>query len=105
LQTKLYTEDWIGLRTLDEAGRVKFVNVSGGHLGISHDDMKKHIVPYLKSQDPRMDSSKTSGKQGNQGETSKISNLQDPIMEGSSIYNWPLPVIDFFKEMMGITED
>ncbi|AEE80048.1 putative palmitoyl-protein hydrolase [Arabidopsis thaliana] len=46
-ETKLYTEDWIGLRTLDEAGKVKFVNVSGNHLQISHTDMKKHIVPYL----------------------------------------------------------
>ncbi|KAL6175849.1 hypothetical protein ACLB2K_052488 [Fragaria x ananassa] len=46
-QTDLYTEDWIGLRTLDEAGRVKYVSVSGGHLGISKSDMKKHVVPYL----------------------------------------------------------
>uniref|UniRef100_A0A1J3JM81 Palmitoyl-protein thioesterase 1 n=1 Tax=Noccaea caerulescens TaxID=107243 RepID=A0A1J3JM81_NOCCA len=46
-ETKLYTEDWIGLRTLDEAGKVKFVSVSGNHLQISHEDMKKHIVPYL----------------------------------------------------------
>ncbi|KAL6178402.1 hypothetical protein ACLB2K_049920 [Fragaria x ananassa] len=48
-QTDLYTEDWIGLRTLDEAGRVKYVSVSGGHLGISKSDMKKHVVPYLVS--------------------------------------------------------
>nr|CAB3495249.1 unnamed protein product [Digitaria exilis] len=47
-QTKLYTEDWIGLKTLDEAGRVKFVSVPGGHLRISRSDMKKYIVPYLK---------------------------------------------------------
>lgn len=46
-QTKLYEEDWIGLKTLDEAGRVKFVSVAGGHLGISKGDMKKYIVPYL----------------------------------------------------------
>ncbi|XP_023729668.1 uncharacterized protein LOC111877373 isoform X1 [Lactuca sativa] len=46
-KTRLYIEDWIGLRTLDEAGRVKFVNVTGGHLEISDDDMKKYIVPYL----------------------------------------------------------
>jgi palmitoyl-protein thioesterase len=49
LQTKLYTEDWIGLKTLDEAGRVKFVSVPGGHLRISRSDMKKYIVPYLTS--------------------------------------------------------
>ncbi|XP_022159497.1 palmitoyl-protein thioesterase 1-like isoform X2 [Momordica charantia] len=46
-QTKLYIEDWIGLRSLDEAGRVKFIKVAGGHLGISNSDMKKYIVPYL----------------------------------------------------------
>nr|CAB3497348.1 unnamed protein product [Digitaria exilis] len=46
-KTKLYEEDWIGLKALDEAGRVKFVSVAGGHLGISKGDMKKHIVPYL----------------------------------------------------------
>ncbi|XP_051196601.1 uncharacterized protein [Lolium perenne] len=48
-ETKLYTEDWIGLKTLDEAGRVKFVSVPGGHLRISRSDMKKYIVPYLTS--------------------------------------------------------
>ncbi|CAL0304623.1 unnamed protein product [Lupinus luteus] len=47
-QTKLYIEDWIGLRTLDEAGKVKFISVSGDHLSISQSDMKRHIVPYLK---------------------------------------------------------
>ncbi|GAU16477.1 hypothetical protein TSUD_167090 [Trifolium subterraneum] len=47
-QTKLYTEDWIGLRTLDEAGKVKFFNLSGDHLDITHSDMKTYIVPYLK---------------------------------------------------------
>ncbi|KAH9619400.1 hypothetical protein KSS87_023650 [Heliosperma pusillum] len=48
-QTKLYAEDWIGLRTLDEAGRVKFVRVTGAHVAISDEDMKEHMVPYLKS--------------------------------------------------------
>ncbi|KAK2988452.1 hypothetical protein RJ640_007482 [Escallonia rubra] len=46
-ETKLYTEDWIGLKTLDEAGKVKFVNVSGNHLDISLDDVETYIVPYL----------------------------------------------------------
>jgi len=32
-KTKLYEEDWIGLKTLDEAGRVKFVSVAGGSPG------------------------------------------------------------------------
>ncbi|KAL6499450.1 hypothetical protein OROHE_026113 [Orobanche hederae] len=46
-QTTLYTEDWIGLKTLDEARKVKFLSVSGGHLEISYGDMKKYILPYL----------------------------------------------------------
>ncbi|CAL0314317.1 unnamed protein product [Lupinus luteus] len=49
-QTKLYTEDWIGLRTLDEAGRVKFFSFSGGHVEFSDTDIKKYVVPYLKDQ-------------------------------------------------------
>lgn len=48
-QTKLYTEDWIGLRELDDAGRVKYVSVPGNHLGIARDDMKKYVVPYLEN--------------------------------------------------------
>ncbi|KAL5539220.1 hypothetical protein UlMin_044516 [Ulmus minor] len=46
-ETKLYTEDWIGLKTLDEEGKVKFINVSGNHLQITKSEMKKYIVPYL----------------------------------------------------------
>ncbi|KAI9087020.1 hypothetical protein K1719_017945 [Acacia pycnantha] len=49
-KTKLYIEDWIGLRKLDEEGKVQFISVEGGHLGISREDMKKHVVPYLKEQ-------------------------------------------------------
>ncbi|CAA3012830.1 palmitoyl- thioesterase 1 [Olea europaea subsp. europaea] len=46
-ETTLYTEDRIGLKSLDEAGKVKFVKVSGGHLEISYSAMKEHILPYL----------------------------------------------------------
>lgn len=48
LQTKLYTEDWIGLKTLEDAGRVKYISVPGNHLSISKSDIKKYVVPYLK---------------------------------------------------------
>ncbi|KAF2542719.1 hypothetical protein F2Q68_00030392 [Brassica cretica] len=48
-QTKLYTEDWIGLKTLDAAGKVKFVSVPGEHLQMAHDDVVKHVVPYLQN--------------------------------------------------------
>ncbi|XP_077236720.1 uncharacterized protein LOC143878297 [Tasmannia lanceolata] len=49
-QTQLYMEDWIGLKTLDDAGKVKFISVPGNHLGISRSDMRKYIVPYLEEQ-------------------------------------------------------
>jgi palmitoyl-protein thioesterase len=39
------------LKTLDEAGKVKFINVSGNHLQISRSDMKEYIVPYLEDED------------------------------------------------------
>lgn len=51
MQTNLYIEDWIGLRSLDEGGRVKFVKVAGGHLGISYSDAEKYIVPYLEEEE------------------------------------------------------
>ena len=47
VQTQLYIEDWIGLKTLDEAGRVKYISVPGNHLGISRSGMQKYVVPYL----------------------------------------------------------
>lgn len=50
MQTPLYTEDWIGLKTLDEAGKVSFINVTGGHLDIAQSDMQKYMVPYLKDE-------------------------------------------------------
>lgn len=41
-------EDWIGLKTLDRAGRVKYISVSENHIKMSKNDMIKYIVPYLK---------------------------------------------------------
>lgn len=46
-ETALYKEDWIGLKTLDDAGKVKYVSVPGNHLGIRPSDMLKYVVPYL----------------------------------------------------------
>ncbi|XP_020094325.1 palmitoyl-protein thioesterase 1 isoform X1 [Ananas comosus] len=62
-QTTLYTEDWIGLKALDEAGRVKFISVKGGHLRISNSDMKEHIVPYLVDKRPKKYSKQQSAAQ------------------------------------------
>ncbi|KAM7261083.1 hypothetical protein ACFE04_026558 [Oxalis oulophora] len=46
-ETKLYTEDLIGLKALDEAGKVKYVSVPGNHLQIAQSDLKKYVLPYL----------------------------------------------------------
>ncbi|KAI5073142.1 hypothetical protein GOP47_0011155 [Adiantum capillus-veneris] len=46
-ETDLYLEDWIGLRTLDEAGKVSFLSLPRGHLQINETEMTSHIVPYL----------------------------------------------------------
>ncbi|KAF5460143.1 hypothetical protein F2P56_020033 [Juglans regia] len=55
-QTELYVEDWIGLKTLDEAGRVKYVSVPGNHLGISKSNILKYVVPYLEGESSRKNS-------------------------------------------------
>ncbi|XP_057854314.2 uncharacterized protein LOC131064234 [Cryptomeria japonica] len=46
-ETALYKEDWIGLKALDDAGKVKYISTPGNHLDITHDCMLKYIVPYL----------------------------------------------------------
>ncbi|XP_043812438.1 palmitoyl-protein thioesterase 1 isoform X2 [Manihot esculenta] len=107
-ETKLYNEDWIGLKALDEAGRVHFVNVSGGHLGISTSDMKKHVVPYLVDQQSAI----TDSKAGAQGITTNIKGEQDlkgfshtsseEMLDGSSSYQWPSSVKGFFMELVGL---
>ncbi|KAI3727438.1 hypothetical protein L6452_16051 [Arctium lappa] len=84
-QTKLYIEDWIGLKTLDDAGRVKFINVSGNHLGISENDMKKHVIPYLKeSADIRISQLQRKGRK------------EAGFESYSSSYTWPASVKSFF---------
>lgn len=83
-ETLLYTEDWIGLKTLDEAGKVKFINVSGGHLDISKTDMKKYVLPYLEEQAP------SPGLQ---------------IVKGSSSDRWFSTIKNNFMELVGRTDD
>lgn len=46
-QTRLYKEDWIGLRALNEDGRVTFLTFPGNHLSISEFQMEEYIVRYL----------------------------------------------------------
>lgn len=46
-QTKLYTEDWIGLKALDDGGKVKYISVPGDHLQIGKDGLSEYVAPYL----------------------------------------------------------
>ncbi|KAA3460279.1 palmitoyl-protein thioesterase 1 isoform X2 [Gossypium australe] len=112
-ETKLYSEDWIGLKTLDDAGKVHYVNVSGGHLGISKEDMKKHVVPFLKDEAPMADSIETHGSHRkvklNRKRNQELPLLQEKessqlILDGSSSYHWPPSVQSFFNELLGFTE-
>jgi len=88
LQTKLYIEDWIGLKTLDDAGRVQFISVSGNHLRISHDDMKKYIVPYLSNQDSGTGSSKIMEAGGDHPRNSRIWKHKETMIKDSFVDTW-----------------
>ncbi|XVE65138.1 hypothetical protein DITRI_Ditri07aG0157200 [Diplodiscus trichospermus] len=47
----LYTEDWIGLKALDDVGRIHFISVPEAHLGISRNDIKKKSLFLLYTED------------------------------------------------------
>ncbi|KAK4389534.1 Palmitoyl-protein thioesterase 1 [Sesamum angolense] len=108
-QTKLYTEDWIGLKTLDDAGRVKYITVPGNHLGISKDDMKKYVVPYLEDDTskegnihPRnVDSQWKEQKFGQPNAEGSM----DVKFDGSSSCQWPSSVKSFFSELLGLRKN
>ena len=46
-QTEFYKQDLIGLKTLDEAGKVKFVEWEGDHLQFSFDKIQSVLAPFL----------------------------------------------------------
>ncbi|KAF8356989.1 hypothetical protein PRIPAC_91984 [Pristionchus pacificus] len=47
-ESKLYTEDRIGLRTLDETGRLHFYTMKGRHMTYDWDVLKQLIDLYFK---------------------------------------------------------
>uniref|UniRef100_A0A2N9F0H3 Palmitoyl-protein thioesterase 1 n=1 Tax=Fagus sylvatica TaxID=28930 RepID=A0A2N9F0H3_FAGSY len=119
-QTQLYIEDWIGLKTLDEAGRVKYISVPGNHLGISRSDMKKYVVPYLegkasgkiiteKDGDIRVHRVHHKVVPSNKKEQSvpqfEESASTKVILKGSSSYWWPSSIKSFIDELLGLTEE
>ena len=46
-ETDFYNQDYIGLKALDEAGKVTYAQIVGDHLQFSDDDIKNKIVPFL----------------------------------------------------------
>ncbi|KAK9667976.1 hypothetical protein RND81_13G025400 [Saponaria officinalis] len=48
-ETNWYKEDWFGLKTLDEARKIHYVSVPGGHVEISWSNTIQYIIPYLYS--------------------------------------------------------
>ncbi|KAL5724101.1 palmitoyl-protein hydrolase [Ranunculus cassubicifolius] len=80
-ETELYTQDWIGLRSLDEAGKVKYISVEGNHLGISRGDMKKYVVPYLVDEAVN----------------------KSAIREALSL-QWPLSIFNIVGELIGLND-
>ncbi|KAJ8774400.1 hypothetical protein K2173_012474 [Erythroxylum novogranatense] len=86
-QTKLYLEDWIGLKTLNEGGRVHFLNLSGGHLGISTSDMKSNVGMPRKVK-PNSQSMQIVTDIDDQEPT-------ESMLGGLSSYEWPASVKSF----------
>ena len=84
------------MRTLDKAGKVKFVSVPGKHLGISQQDMQRYVVPYLKDHASTMEKAVPKFKE----EPSVAA-----LLNGSSSYWWPPSVKTFFAEMLGLVEE
>ena len=47
-QTDLYKEDWIGLKTLDEQGKLDFLTSDGDHLQFSDEFFRNIVDTYLR---------------------------------------------------------
>lgn len=45
--TDFYNEDYIGVKALNEAGKIQFVTLPGDHLQFSTDDIENTFIPFL----------------------------------------------------------
>lgn len=43
----IYTEDWLGLKELDEAGKLKFLNIEGPHMSLSDEVLNSTFEKFL----------------------------------------------------------
>jgi palmitoyl-protein thioesterase len=46
-QSAFWQEDYIGLRALDEAGKVDWISIVGDHLEFSQSDIDNTFIPFL----------------------------------------------------------
>lgn len=46
-ETEGYKGDWIGMKTLDQEGRLEFLEVEGGHMELDDDVLKELFKVYL----------------------------------------------------------
>ena len=46
-ETPLYQEDWLGLKDLDKAGKLKWMSVDGDHLQLDQQSLDNIIQTYL----------------------------------------------------------
>jgi palmitoyl-protein thioesterase len=51
---RIYEEDWLGLRWLDEQGRLDFLVAEGGHMQISDDVLRDTLKTYFAPPKPKM---------------------------------------------------
>jgi palmitoyl-protein thioesterase len=45
--TAFYQDDFIGVKALNEAGKIQFVSLPGDHLQFSKEDTEKTFIPFL----------------------------------------------------------
>jgi palmitoyl-protein thioesterase len=46
-QSQLYKEDWLGLKEMDQDGKLKFLSVNGNHLQFSDAWFVANVIPFL----------------------------------------------------------
>jgi palmitoyl-protein thioesterase len=46
-KSDFYKDDYIGLKTLNDEGKVQFVSIDGDHLQFSQSDITDIFVPFL----------------------------------------------------------
>ena len=46
-ESALYRDDWLGLKSLDERGKLHFFAVDGKHVQIDYDWVAEYIIPFL----------------------------------------------------------